>query len=373
MVQEGQPVHQVGVLKEYSPDETPQSPVRLIDGFQWTTIDLSDPTQKKELFDFLHANYLSNSEGKWRYAYSEAFLEWALNPPGFVPEWLLGVRLSSNNRLVAFNGAIPVTLRIEDAPIPMYAMNFLCVHQKLRMKNLVPLIVEEIKRRGILRGMRQAVWTSARLITEPLTSSSYSHRLINFEKLVAVGFQSVPPEAPMDQLIKKHAVPKGTRLPGFRPMAPGDVPEVTVKLNDHLRKFKVAQVFNEAEVAHWFLPRPAILASYVVETPGGLDGFFSVYLVTATVNGVPKYPTMTIGYVFYYFAKPSLLTDLARATIQAVHWDYGADVIHCLDIQDNGEFREALNFTKGTGAIHYYLFNYAHPPIRTHELAFVLT
>jgi glycylpeptide N-tetradecanoyltransferase len=374
MVQEGETVTRVGVLLEYSPAEMPESPVPLIDGFQWATIDLSDAAQKAELFDFLHNHYLSNVEGKWRYAYSEAFLEWALNPPGFVGEWLLGVRVASSGRLVAFNAAIPITLRVGDAVLSMYAMDFMCVHQKLRMKNLVPLIVEEIKRRGIRRGMSQAVWTSSRLLTEPLTSAGFSHRLINFEKLVAVGFQAVPPDAPMEQLIKRHAIRRGRPLPGFRPMEPRDVPEVTVKLNAHLTKFRVAQVFSELEAAHWFIPRPAVVASYVVEAPGGgIDGFFSVYIVGTTTIGVPQYPTMTIGYIFYYFAKPSLLTDLARATIQAVHWDYGIDVLNCLEIQDNAELRESLGFRKGTGEIHYYLFNYALPPIRPHEIALVFT
>jgi glycylpeptide N-tetradecanoyltransferase len=262
---------------------------------------------------------------------------------------------------------------VNETTLNLYAMNFLCVHEKLRMKNLVPLLIEEIKRRGIPRGMRQAVWTSARVITEPLTSASFRHRLINYEKLVAVGFTPAAPGVPIEQLVKKHALPRAIRLPGFRAATPADIRDIAVKLNAYLQKFRVAQVFSEAEAAHWFVPRPGIVASYVVEREGTIDGFFSFYVVTAVVNGVPQYPTMTIAYVFYYFAKPSLLIDLARAAIQSVHWDYGADVVNALEIQDNEEFKENLYFAKGTGAIHYYLFNFAIPPVRPSEIALVLT
>jgi glycylpeptide N-tetradecanoyltransferase len=372
VMRDGERVTRIGIIHEYSPSEAHTTPTPLIDGFQWSTIDLSDPAQKTELYHFLHANYIANADGKYRYAYSEAFLEWSLNPPGFLPEVVLGVRVKSNGRLVGFFGGVPLTARINDSVFSMGTGYFLTVHQKLRMKNLAPLIIEEARRRTVVSGRQQTIWTSARLITEPITIAGFSQRLINVEKLVAVRFMTLPPEVPIEQLIKKHAIPKGTRLPGFRPMGPQDVAEVTVKLNAHLRKFKIAIVYDEVAAAHWFLPRPGVVASYVVETPTGLDGFFSIFVVNTTTIGVPQYPTMTIGNIFYYFAKPSLLTDLARAAIQAVHWDYGVDVVNCLEIQDNAELRDSLGFTKAKGALHYYLFNYAHPPLRPHEIAVML-
>jgi glycylpeptide N-tetradecanoyltransferase len=274
--------------------------------------------------------------------------------------------------LVAFLSLIPITLRINQDLLPSVGSNFLCCHEKLRGKNLIPLLLDEMKRRLIRNGIQHGIATVVRLIAEPLTTAGYRHRMINIEKLAAIGFAPIPPEVSVAQLAKKYAVPKAIRLPGFRAMQPEDVGEVTVKLNAYLQKFKVAQVFSEAQAGHFFLPRPGILASYVVKSGDGIDGFFSFYVVTAIVNGVPQYPTLTIAYVYYYFAKPSLLIDLARAAIQAVHWEYGADVVNALDIQDNGEFRENLNFTKGSGAVNYFLYNYAIPPIRPTEIAVVL-
>lgn len=37
-----------------------------------------------------------------RFKYSQEFLQWALQPPGWQSEWVLGVRVSTNGKLVAF-------------------------------------------------------------------------------------------------------------------------------------------------------------------------------------------------------------------------------------------------------------------------------
>jgi glycylpeptide N-tetradecanoyltransferase len=36
----------------------------------------------------------------------------ALKPPGYHKEWHIGVRVSSNKKLVAFISGVPVTLRV---------------------------------------------------------------------------------------------------------------------------------------------------------------------------------------------------------------------------------------------------------------------
>jgi glycylpeptide N-tetradecanoyltransferase len=48
-------------------------------------------------------------------------------------------------------------------------------------------------------------------------------------------------------------------------MEAGDVKAVTVLLQAYLSKFHCAPSFDEAEVAHWFLPRENIINSFVVQ------------------------------------------------------------------------------------------------------------
>ena len=45
-----------------------------------------------------------------RFNYSAEFLQWALQPPGYRPEWHAGVRVKTSRKLVAFISAIPATV-----------------------------------------------------------------------------------------------------------------------------------------------------------------------------------------------------------------------------------------------------------------------
>ena len=46
-----------------------------------------------------------------RFNYSQEFLQWALQPPGYQADWVLGVRVSSSGKLVAFITGVPATVR----------------------------------------------------------------------------------------------------------------------------------------------------------------------------------------------------------------------------------------------------------------------
>jgi glycylpeptide N-tetradecanoyltransferase len=375
----GQPVPQLGeivahtgVIEEVDPSTVPQNPLTLPPAFEWSVISTTDPAQKQELDAFLRANYVTHPQHTFRFAYSAEFLDWALHAPGWNPDLIIGVRIISNKRLVAFISAIPITIRVESDVRTIVAIDFLSVHEKLRSKNLAPVLIKEITRRVHVAGMFEAVYTAGKVLTQPVTSSRYRHRLINYEKLAAINFTHLPAGQKMATMVKKYALSRTQRLPGFRPMAEGDVPVVTVKLNEYLSKFKVAQVFTEAEVAHWFLPRPSIVGSYVMQPGEEIEAFFSFYCVPSTVLSVPKYDQYIAAYIFYYFARPSQLIDLARAGIAAAHWDFNADVVNTLDVLDNKEFTDVLKFVDGDGNLNYYLYNYAVPTMPPEQMAIVL-
>jgi glycylpeptide N-tetradecanoyltransferase len=57
---------------------------------------------------------------------------WALTPPDFLQDWHVGVRTSSNNKLVALITAVPADIRVHTSCEKMVEINFLCVHKKIR-------------------------------------------------------------------------------------------------------------------------------------------------------------------------------------------------------------------------------------------------
>jgi glycylpeptide N-tetradecanoyltransferase len=72
---------------------------------------------------------VEDDAASFRFQYSSEFLQWwvasvppfnsrwipfdrALKPPGYFKEWHVGVRVSSNKKLVAFISGVPITIRV---------------------------------------------------------------------------------------------------------------------------------------------------------------------------------------------------------------------------------------------------------------------
>ena len=352
-----------------------KDPYPLPPTFEWSLIDTQDEKQREELYEFLCKHYVIHPQNTFRFAYSAEFLNWALHPPGWKPEWHLGVRkqTEAGMTLVAFISATPIAVQADDNTLPIVEVDFLSVHQSLRGKNMAPLLIKEITRRINLTGIFTAIFTAGKPLTQPFTSAQYFHRLMNYEKLVAIKFTSIRPGTDMKKAARSHSVNESfANIPGLRPMEEKDVPSVTKQLNEYNRQFPCAQLFSEEEVAHNFLPRKGIVGSYVIEKKKEVIAFFSFYIVPSTVNGCAEYDSYTAAYSYYYFAKPSMLTDIAKACLYKANSEYGADVFNCLNIQNNQQFIDTLRFVPGDGHLHYYFYNFAYPTVKPEKCGVVL-
>ncbi|RXM29223.1 Glycylpeptide N-tetradecanoyltransferase 2 [Acipenser ruthenus] len=217
-----------------------QEPYSLPQGFMWDTLDLSNAEVLKELYTLLNENYVEDDDNMFRFDYSSNFLKWALRPPGWLPHWHCGVRVSSNKKLVGFISAIPASIRIYDTVKKMVEINFLCVHKKLRSKRVAPVLIREITRRVNLEGIFQAVYTAGVVLPKPVSTCSVWGKKIN---------------------VKMFA----TKTAGLRTMEKKDVKQVQELLEKYLKQFHLGPVMDEEEVTHWFLPQENIIDTYVVE------------------------------------------------------------------------------------------------------------
>ena len=184
--------------------------------------------QREEVFDLLAKNYVEDDDNVFRFCYSPEFLTWALTPPGYFPEWLVGVRQSSNQRLRGFISGIPTTthvydrcvfnatVRAGDALLTRYShyrkatmceINFLCVHKKLRSMRLAPVLIKEVTRRVNRRGIWQAVYTAGVVIPKPVGACRYWHRSLNVRKLIDVEFSRLQPRMTLNRTIRLYKLP----------------------------------------------------------------------------------------------------------------------------------------------------------------------
>ncbi|KAK9961096.1 hypothetical protein ABG768_008907 [Culter alburnus] len=349
-----------------------QEPYSLPQGFMWDTLDLSNAEVLKELYTLLNENYVEDDDNMFRFDYSPNFLKWALRPPGWLPQWHCGVRVSSNKKLVGFISAIPADIHIYDTLKTMVEINFLCVHKKLRSKRVAPVLIREITRRVNLEGIFQAVYTAGVVLPKPVSTCRYWHRSLNPRKLVEVKFSHLSRNMTLQRTMKLYRLPDSTRTPGLRSMGEGDVKQVTALLQKYLSRFHLRPVMGEEEVKHWFLPQENIIDTYVVEGSGGmLTDFISFYTLPSTVMHHPLHKSLKAAYSFYNVHTETPLIDLMNDALILAKLK-GFDVFNALDLMDNKTFLEKLKFGIGDGNLQYYLYNWKCPPMDPEKVGLVL-
>lgn len=65
-----------GPIKRIDPEKVSKEPDRLIEGFEWTTLDLNEEEQLQELWDLLTNHYVEDDNAMFRFRYSKSFLHW---------------------------------------------------------------------------------------------------------------------------------------------------------------------------------------------------------------------------------------------------------------------------------------------------------
>lgn len=352
-------------------EELRQEPYTMPDGFEWTSLNVENPSELKELYDLLANNYVEDDDALFRFDYSQEFLKWALTPPGYNLDFLLGVRGKTSGKLVAFVSGVPATVKVHDMdPTAMVEINFLCVHKKLRSKRLAPVLIKEITRRVNLTGVFQAVYTAGVVLPVPVASARYNHRSLNPKKLVSVGFSRLAPRMTLARLAKLYKLPTETATVGLRPMEERDVPAVTKLLTTYLTKFKLRVIFSEDDVAHWLLPRPKVINSFVVENQNGeITDLCSYYHLPSTILG--RADTLFAAYSYYNVATSVSWVDLMRDCLILAK-NEGADVFNALNLMENDEFLKELKFGLGDGNLQYYLYNWGCPTMQSKDIGIVL-
>ena len=94
-----------------------QEPYNMPTGFEWCSLDVTDPAIILEVYTLLSENYVEDDDCLFRFDYSIPFLQWALTPPGFLKEWHVGVRNSKTGGLMGCITAIPAEIRIHSKEV----------------------------------------------------------------------------------------------------------------------------------------------------------------------------------------------------------------------------------------------------------------
>lgn len=308
----------------------------------------------------------------FRFDYSADFLRWVLTPPGYRKDWLLGLRDENADKLVAFIAGIPVHCHIYKDTIPMAEINFLCIAKELRAKRLAPVLIKEITRLVNLQDVWQAVYTAGVVLPKPVSACRYSHRPLNVRKLIKVRFSHLSRHMTMARMERLHQV-KVDESVKLVPMEARHVPAARLLANEFLKKHGLWLEFvSDEEFAHWMLPRPGVLCSYVIENEAGeATDFVSFYHLPSSILHTDEYDKLNAVYMWYTVANSVSLKSLMNAVLSKA-LEEGADVFNALQLQSNDEFLKDLKFGDGDGTLQYYLYNWKCPAMPPSQIGLIM-
>ncbi|GFE55141.1 hypothetical protein BaOVIS_025450 [Babesia ovis] len=352
--------------------KVPTEPYLLPDAFEWVDINILDRDQLKQLYILLNENYVEDGESMFRFDYKADFLRWAMTPPGFKPNWHVGVRVRSSKRLVGFISGVPATISVLGKILDVAEINFLCVHKQLRSKRLAPVLIKEVTRRINLCNIWQAVYTAGVLIPKPVATCRYWHRPLDIRKLVNAQFSTIGNRMTISRAQRLYRLPDSAEDIRMRPMVPRDLDGVYELLNKHLAAYKLHPVFSKEEIKHLFLPKDGIIYTYVKTNDEDIvTDFLSFYCLQSSVINNPKVSNIKAAYSFYNVATTVSFKHLMEQALQFAH-SLQFDVFNALDLMDNSKVLEELKFGEGDGGLYYYLFNWRIPTLKPSDIGIVL-
>ncbi|VDL84378.1 unnamed protein product [Nippostrongylus brasiliensis] len=366
-----QPVPQFVTYYVIYPFQIRHEPYSLPDSFVWSDVDLNDEHQLQELYTLLTENYVEDDDNMFRFDYSAAFLKWAVQMPGWLPQWHCGVRAKQSGRLLAFIAAVPQTIRVYDKERPMVEINFLCVHKKLRSKRVAPVLIREITRRVNQQKIFQAVYTAGVVLPKPVGVCRYWHRSLNPKKLIDVKFSHLSAKMTMARTIKLYKLPDHPATVGLRPLEKKDISSAWKLLSEYLKRFSLAPVFTKKEFEHVFMPIDDVVYTYVLENEGKVTDMLSFYSLPSSVMQHPVHKSIRAVYSFYNVANTVPFKQLMNDALIFAH-KLGFDVFNALDLMENASVLEELKFGIGDGNLQYYLYNWRCPEMKPENIGLVL-
>ena len=322
----GQDVDEIGPIETSTCVR--HEPYPLPQGYEWSILD-SDSFN--EIIQLNHRN---------EYSMSRKYLEWLTSSPLYKKGCLLGIRSSTDEKLVWSVTSLPYKIRIGRKLLSMVHLQPVVAVDVKQYDHFYNIGIKETMRILAYEGIFQAtLFTRNRAILKSVTTQEI------------YGFFS-----------DLHSLPYTTpRTVGLRRMKQSDVPKALALTNQYTSKFEIGQVFqNEEEFSHWFLnPLFDDITTYVVEEPnsGNITDMFS-FITKAAVDENNKFAIVT-ALVITKSRPKQLITDLLVCMKeQNVNDVY----LHQYGLKED-LFTDFTKSSKHGRQLHWVFYNYRYPEV----------
>ena len=364
-------IKEEGIIKTINSSEVSQEPLELPEDFEWIDINIENEQERQQVCNFLQKYYIEDDNNEFRLLYTEDFLKWVFDRPNKEFTICKGVIVKKNEVLVGFISGQLGRTQINKTQLETAEVDFLCVHPKLRKKQLASVLIKEITRVFELKGIKQAIFTSARYVPKPFFTAQYFHRPLNMEVLLETGFSKKPEKTPIESLIKYFRLPSKNSS-NFKIMEELDIEGAFKKLESYMVRYNCHHVFSMEEFTKLFFNNKFVTACVMLNDEGQVQDFISYYYLPSKVlKNNSKHELIKTAYLYYYSSTVETAYQLIKELLILAKKN-GIDVMNALDIMENKEILKELNFEPGTGNLNYYFYNWRTRDLNANQICKIL-
>jgi len=340
-------------------------PVKLVDGFYWDTLDPSNSRDCGELCRFLNVHYGKDPATKFRQYFDEAFIKWLF---AHSDNLMLAIRISSSKILVGVLCGKKQMTQVNRHKLPMYEMNILCTHPKLRNSRMVPVLVQEFERRVRLLGYSQADFITGVDIGQPLVVCEKYSRILNVKKVINSGFVKLYGNLTIANLEKTYELLPQSANFVYDELSDEYVDEAYDIFNEYVGKYNYHPIYTIDEFKSVFMNNPVVKAFVLLDSNNTVIDFASYYV---TIYKTKSDKTIRKANLFYYTCIKRTSYQMIKNLLNVASLDH-VDVFDAIDIMENGVTLNELAFDKKPETANYYLFNWKVKPLKNMQVCKVI-
>jgi len=278
--------------KVYSSDE-----IKLPESMQWQELSLDQNLD--DVCNFLNKHY--ESQEKFRTNFTPELVRWML-----LSENSKLIFIKRDDEILGIIGTTVELLTVHDEKDHFVNVKLLCVNPMYRKKKMVYSLIDEMARRLIRLGFKQAYFMTDKCVPTPTSLVRFYYRPINYINLQKTGYFNVggDPEA-----VNKKFMTNSTVKDNVVQLEETHMNEVFKLYTRYMTKFNVHENFNRTQLQNLLLNK--FVRSFVIMKDNVVLDFFSYQESLLTKED----KQIVSGTLFLYTCLDNSLDNIIRTMI----------------------------------------------------------
>ncbi len=330
--------------------------VTLPDDFMWAEVNLADDKQIVEVVSFLNKHYCQDVNNAFRVNMTVEFMQWVFKNT-HDKSYCLSMRVKKSNLMVGFISAYPTTVQLGRNIVKTAEVNFLCIHKKIRDKNVAPMLIKQLIHECSKKNYKHAYFTSDKLFAEPFFKCQYYHRALNINLLIETGFMNLKQDNKLNDVEKILSLPTETVNNNkiFQPLQEEDINASYDVLMTYFKKYSFYPLFDKEEFKKVFFGNK-IVTTYVLKDADHNIVLDVISYYHSRLASLKTGKIINQAHLYYYSSLHETPFRLIK-DMMIVAKSNNMDVFTAYNIMENSNILKELHFEPGTCILNNYLYN----------------